>query len=295
MAKTSTPHFATLTVAASQLRAAARHSKIQLVTDNVYMVRGKMPSTPSRPLFERVFLYYSRTMTIVRSKNSEGGYDLTLINALRLNDKALAQLSELGEVKHIVRLGSFHGVDDAFYVQHYAAKYWVVDGMKSAPGLAIEPEILSDTNLPFTNSRLFSFHGLTYPEAIIILSANDKRAGVAITTDAVQNHRSIFDINNSPLVSLAIWRIGLAGKARLGPIWMREQTAVNPSEETLTPEEKEHAMAAFFIPQFNRLLAECDFDMLMPGHGWPIYEGAKAAISASMNSQLRPAHLLSES
>ncbi len=286
MSKLKPPHFATLTVAADQPRAAARHSKIQRVTDEIYMVRGKMPSTPSRPLFERLCLYFSRTMTIVRQKNSAGGYELTLINTLRLNDKTLMQLSELGEIKHIVRLGSFHGVDDAFYVQRYAARYWIVEGMKSAAGLDVQTEILSNTNLPIAGSQLFSFEQLTYPEAIIVIPTTQLGAGVAITTDAIQNHRSAFDIDNSPLVSLAIRYIGLVGKARLGPIWMREQVPVNTPTATLTAQEKSRRIVDFFRPQFERLLEEYDFDMLIPGHGWPIHQGAKKALAASMDSQL---------
>lgn len=286
MTKAKPPHLAELTVAANQPRDAARHSKIQPVADDIYMVRGKMPSTPSRPLFERVFLYYSRTMTIVRRKNAENVYELTLINSIRLNDNALQQLSALGEVKHIVRLGSFHGVDDAFYLQSYQAKYWVVKGMQNALGLTIEPEVLSDDNMPIAGSQVFSFDQLVYPEAIIILPPSDQRAGVAITTDSIQNHTSVFDIDNSPLVSLAIWRIGLVGKARLGPIWMREQTPKNQGQMMLSGGDKKHNMVAFLRPQFDRLLAQYEFDLLMPGHGWPIHRGAKEAIQSSLNEQL---------
>lgn len=286
MSKSDAPHLATLTVAADQSRAADRHSDIQGVADDVYMVRGKMRSTPSRPLFERLFVHFSRTMTIVRQRNEQGNYELTLINSLRLNAQTLSQLAELGEVKHIVRLGSFHGVDDAFYVQHYDAKYWVVNGMKSAQGLKIDPEIMSSSYLPIVGGQFFSFDDLAYPEAIVILPPTLKRAGLAITTDAIQNHRSIFDINNSPLVSLAIWRIGLAGEARLGPMWMREQTPARQDFKTTSGEEKKRDIIAFFRPQFERLLSQYDFDILIPGHGWPIPKNAKAAIRASLDSQL---------
>lgn len=289
MPKINAPHFATLTVPANQPRAAARHSKISQVSDDIYMVRGKMPSTPSRPLFERILMYFSRTMTIVRRKNEAGNYELTLINSIRLKDKALAQLAELGEIKHVVRLGSFHGVDDAFYLQRFSATYWVVEGMKNAPGLAVEPQILSQSNLPIKGSQLFNFENLVYPEAIIILPPTTQRAGVAVTTDAIQNHTSIFDIDNSPLVSLAIWRIGLVGKARLGPIWMRDQVPANndaASLGALTAQAKKQNMVEFFHPQYERLLSQHDFDMLMPGHGWPIMHGAKEAIQTSMDNQL---------
>ena len=94
--------------------------------------------------------------------------------------------------------------------------------MKNAIGLKVEPEILSEENNPFANGEVFNFDNLPYPEAIIILSPTPQRAGIAITTDSIQNHRSVFDIDNSPLVSLAIWRISLVGPARLGPIWLKE-------------------------------------------------------------------------
>ena len=43
---------------------------------------------------------------------------------------------ELGEVRHIIRLGAFHGADDAFFLQTYSnADYWHIDGMKPAEGL----------------------------------------------------------------------------------------------------------------------------------------------------------------
>lgn len=287
MAKFNPNRFATLTIPADQHRPAARHSQIENVDNDVYIVRGKMPSTPSRPLFERVFLYYSRTMTIVRRKNNDGIFELALINTIRLNDKTLAKLSKLGEIRNVVRLGAFHGVDDAFYVQRYDATYWVVDGMTSALGLNVKPELLAENNLPIPGAQLFSFHKLTYPEAIIILPPTGQTAGMAITTDAIQNHTSIFDIDNSPLVSLAIWCIGLVGRARLGPIWMRDQVPTGISTEAYSTQEKRTNMVAFFRPQYESLLANYDFDMLIPGHGWPIYKGAKEAIKASIDQQLR--------
>ncbi len=286
MGTPQTPHFAAISVPAASPRAPARHSAIQAVSDDIFMVRGKMPSTAARPLFERIFLYYSRTMTIVRSQNNLGGYDLTIINSIRLDEKGLAHLAELGQVKHVVRLGAFHGVDDAFYVQQFGAKYWVVDGMINAEGLESTPEILSPDNLPIPESALFTFNNLKYPEAIMILTPTKQRSGVAITVDAIQNHTSIFDIDNSPLVSFIIWKIGLYGAARLGPIWMRNQVPGTMPKADLRTQKIKARMSEFFTPQFERLLTNYDFDMLMPGHGWPILKDAKHAIKTSMARQL---------
>ena len=112
------------------------------------------------------------------------------------------------------------------------------------------------------------------------------RPGVAITTDAIQNHRTIFDIDNSPLVSFAIWKIGLAGLARLGPIWLREQ-ALSPSDKNeLSSGDKKQKVSNFFKPQFERLISDYDFETLVPGHGWPIQTNAREAIRKSIASQL---------
>ncbi|CAM9984622.1 unnamed protein product, partial [Choristocarpus tenellus] len=42
---------------------------------------------------------------------------LTLVNAVRLKEKGEAQLLELGEVKHVLRISGGHGMDDPYYVQ----------------------------------------------------------------------------------------------------------------------------------------------------------------------------------
>ena len=54
----------------------------------------------------------------------------------------------------------------------------------------------------------------------------------------------------------------------------------------MTGEEKKRNMIAFLRPKFERLLAEHDFDMLVPGHGWPIYKDAKNAVQLSLEKQL---------
>ncbi len=85
------------------------HGDIETAFPNVYFVMGT-----SRPNFEGMTWQFSRNMTIVRD-----GDVLTLINAVRLNEDGLRALDQLGQVKNVVKLGSFHGIDDAFYVDRY--------------------------------------------------------------------------------------------------------------------------------------------------------------------------------
>lgn len=43
---------------------------------------------------------------------------------MRLSDASLGQLDALGNVRHVLRLGDFHGLDDRFYVDRYQAEFW---------------------------------------------------------------------------------------------------------------------------------------------------------------------------
>jgi hypothetical protein len=56
---------------------------------------------------------FSRDMTVVRDGNA-----LTPINSIRLDGAGLAQLDALGRVAQVVKIGSLHGRDDAFYEAH---------------------------------------------------------------------------------------------------------------------------------------------------------------------------------
>lgn len=256
------------------------HGDLQQLADDVFFVRGRMSSTPARPLFERMFLHYSRTMTIVRGA---AGHDValhqvTLINTMRLGAEGLSQLEALGEISDVVRLGSFHGVDDAFYLRRYPqARYWHVSNMCPAANVASVPRVLS-SDLPLPGVQVHVFRNVNFPEAVLVLPPTEKRSGVAITTDSVQNHSSVFDKDNSWMVSCGIWWLGLVGKARLGPYWMDQQV---PRGQKV----------AVLRPQYEELLENYDWDMLVPGHGWPMAKDAKNAVRGSVNAQLPKAKL----
>src|SRR6266516_2467224 len=70
----------------------------------------------------------------VLHSNSPNGNALTLINSIRLDDAGLAQLDALGLVAHVVKIGSIHGRDDAFYKAHYGATFWAAPVRRYASG-----------------------------------------------------------------------------------------------------------------------------------------------------------------
>lgn len=46
----------------------------------------------------------------------------------------------LGRVAHVVKIGSLHGRDDAFYEAHYRATFWAAAGMVHEHGLVADRE-----------------------------------------------------------------------------------------------------------------------------------------------------------
>ncbi len=85
------------------------HGDIRQIFKDVFFVTGT-----NKIHHEGIDIQTSRNMTIVRS-----GSELTLINTVRLNEEALQKLDALGVVTNIVRIGAFHGRDDAFYQNRY--------------------------------------------------------------------------------------------------------------------------------------------------------------------------------
>tara|TARA_B110000444_G_scaffold229401_1_gene235886 strand:- start:2535 stop:2828 length:294 start_codon:yes stop_codon:yes gene_type:complete len=87
------------------------HGNVAEIADDLFMVRGSIKMNP--------LVRITRNMGIIRN-----GDDLSLINPLRVNEKAEAQIAKLGKIKHVIRLGCFHGVDDPYYVEKFGAQMW---------------------------------------------------------------------------------------------------------------------------------------------------------------------------
>ena len=108
------------------------HGEIREVLPDVFFVTGQ-----TRPTFGSQTLQFSRNMSVVRD-----GDALTLVNTMRLDAAGLARLDELGSVKNLVKLGFFHGRDDAFYLDRYGATLWSLPGMEHERGVQTQAELV---------------------------------------------------------------------------------------------------------------------------------------------------------
>lgn len=226
---------------------ALAHGAIDEVFTDVFVISGAMTT-----VLMDLDWQFSRNMTIVRE-----GKRLILINTVRLDDAGLAALDQLGEVTDVIRLGALHGRDDAFYLDRYQARHWVMPGLEAEGGSATKP-LGQIPPLPINGASLFQFQTTKIPEGVIHL---DRDGGILIACDALQNWVSP-DEHFCEASCERMEGMGFFTPANVGPVWMQ---AAEPLAE-----------------DFHRLKA-LTFKHVLCGHGMPLREKAREAFGATFD------------
>ena len=223
------------------------HGAIEPFGEDLFLVRGSID-------FNRL-IRLSRNMAVVRS-----GSELTLVNPIRLSEQGLRALDALGSVRHVVRLGSFHGSDDPFYVDRYQPTFWSQPGGKRYKAPSIDRALSVGGELPFAGARLVSFSASLHPESVLVLA---RGRGVLLTCDALQHYGDYSNANWAARIVLPI--LGFPKTTLIGPLWLK---AATPPGGSLRPD-------------FERLLA-LDFDTMLAAHGTLLKTGAHAAVERAV-------------
>src|SRR5262249_16450451 len=100
-------------------------------------------------------------MTVLRQNG-----ELALLNTVRLSDEGLRELDALGRVRHVMRLGAFHGRDDQFYRDRYGATLWALPRTAAHDGQSADRELAAGELLP-VEGIVFVFTTSRLPEAAI--------------------------------------------------------------------------------------------------------------------------------
>ena len=224
------------------------HGNVEEIAEDIFMLRGSIKMNP--------LLRITRNMGIIRN-----GDELSLINPVRVSAKVEAQIAKLGQIKHVIRLGCFHGADDPYYVEKFGALMWAQLGGTTYTVPKIDKELDSVVPLPFDNAEIFEFAGTTQPESALLIK---RGTGILFTCDAIQNYGD-YSYNNI-VAKILMPFIGFPRTTIIGPIWLKYQT---PEDETLEPE-------------FRRLLG-LKFDRLLAAHGTLLKTGAHAAVERAVN------------
>lgn len=185
------------------------HSEIVKAFDGIYVVRGSNVT-----YFEDKEIQHSRNMIIVESDG-----DLALINTVRLNEVGLRQLDELGQVKHVMSIGAFHGRDDRFYLDRYQAQLWTVHSEKDedAPRYHATRYLKDTDQLPIKNAHFWMFKNASLVEGFIYI---DTHGGIIITCDSIKNWVEVDQFFSAETAKEALSR-GEIAKARISPIWLQ--------------------------------------------------------------------------
>ena len=226
---------------------ACPHDDVLEIAPNTYMARGSLKMN--------AVMRISRNMAIVRHNDG-----LTLVNPIRLNEAGEAQLNALGKVRHILRLGCFHGIDDPYYMDKYSPEFWCQAGGTVYPEPKIDHIITETTDLPFPNAELFCFKRTTQPECALLINTGN---GILLTCDAIQHYGDYS--NNNWFASVMMPLIGFRKTTLIGPFWMKLLTGKGDSLED----------------EFERLL-KWQFDKLLSAHGTLLETGAHAAVTAAV-------------
>ena len=217
----------------SQFNALMPHGRIEEVFPDVFFVMGTM-----RNVFFGSMWQFSRNMIVVRHDG-----ELSLINAVRLDEEGLKALEALGTVKHVVKIGSMHGHDDAFYLDRYGAKMWALPGMPHDEGVSVDEEISAD-NLPFP-ATIFTFEQTKLPEAILFLDRGGET--VAIACDALQNWTGPDEYMDAETIE-KMEGFNFFTPANCGPAWMQVNEPKPGDFERLKKVSFQHALCGHGVP-----------------------------------------------
>ena len=191
------------------------HSKIKQIFPDIFFVTGNNITQ-----YEGVTLQHSRNMIIIRNQGK-----LSLINTVRLTEKGLDELTSLGQIENVIRIGSFHGRDDAFYLEQYHAKLWALAGMEHENNRKADYNLTLDGLMPFNNCKIFTLASSKFPEAILHINQNN---GILVTYDSIKNWRARDEFFSDSTAKL-YEKQKLFGYATVNEIWM-QATQIDKSE-----------------------------------------------------------------
>ena len=229
--------------------AAQFHGEIKELFSNVYWVQGTARMAPG--------LCMNRNMVVLRHQG-----ELLLINPVRLSDPGEKALQALGEIKHILRLGVFHGLDDQYYKDKFSAQFWC-QANSNHYAMPSKPDRLlnEDTELPFPDLKLFLFKKTAKPEAALLLQRHD---GLLMTCDSLQHYQ---DWQGVSFLMRPIMRcFGFGLRTLIGPPWKKMMTPKNGS-----------------LKEDFESLMNLEFKHLVGAHGSPCVEHAKAGVRKAID------------
>lgn len=237
---------------ASQYPLALPHEALREVGTDLFLAPGTFDLAP--------LMRISRNMIVVRN-----GDELTLVNPIRLSAQGESELEALGTVRHAVRLGCFHGIDDEYTVARFGTEFWCQAGSTHHPKPRPDHILSEGDPLPIPGATLIEFRETKKPECVLRIPHGE---GTLLTCDSLQ-HYGTFE-RHSFVARMALPLLGFRKTLMIGPIWLKYMTPDGGSVR----------------PDFERI-AGLKFDALIAAHGTPMTSGAHDAFRAAIEHAYR--------
>lgn len=230
-------------------RAGKQFGKLEQLFDDMWWVWGTVVMGPGVTI--------SRNMVLVREANG----DLVAIHPVMMPPDEQAKIEALGPIKHIVRLGNFHGMDDLAYVQRYKPQTWSHADMRLADGIERHHALDTGSATPIAGASVHAFTGAKHPEMVLHIP---RHGGVLVACDAIQNWVGVPGTSFVARVMTPL--LGFKGPSVLGPKWRQ---AAEPQ------------LGVTFRPHYEAI-ANLDFKHAIGGHGPLMRDLARDHLKASI-------------
>lgn len=239
---------------ARQFAAPLPHGSLVEVLPDVFVVTGTFRLDPVG------LITFPRNMTVLRRDG-----ELSLVNSVRLSDAGERDLSRLGKVRHLIRLGAFHGLDDPYYLARYEPTFWLPTRTDLPPPAAAPPhQTLADGDRPgfLPGAEVLVFQNSRLTEAALRLPCV---GGALVVCDSVGNFETTAGF--SPVMRWLTPQKSLGRCTVASSTWLRRMRKGGSNS----------------LEQDYRRLLALEFEALLPAHGSPLLSGAKQALGGSVD------------
>ncbi|MEW5248606.1 hypothetical protein [Microbulbifer discodermiae] len=210
------------------------HGEIRRLLPDFFCVPGTTKLAPATLI--------NRNMGIVRC-----GRELILVNPVRLRSPQEEKLADLGQVRHAIRLGYYHGCDDLYYRDRFNLTFWCQAHSDRYPAPPADRLLREGGDCPVPGGRFVEFSHGRYPEAVLLVPDH---GGLLLTCDALQYWRNWYGCSwcGRNLLRLS----GFRRRMQIAPGWCMRMAPVGCPQR--------------LYQDFERLLA-LPFCHLMAAHG----------------------------
>ena len=176
-------------------------------------------------------------------------------------------------MKHVVRIGGFHGRDDGFYTMPFPGPtsfsegqsyFRGIDPRKTGAGPFLVPDewLTEGSALPIADAKLKIFLTSKPPKALCLI---ERHGGILITGDTLQHAPKPDEFYNF-LAKIMMKRMGFMKPYNVGPGWLQ---FAHPTVADV------------------RSILDLEFEHVLPGHGDAVIGGAKEKYRPAIDGELK--------